>query len=80
MTSTFVSASIFSAGLILGYTLRAWRVQRSPARLIPRRRLAPGGQGSSHLDLRPRPAGFLDKVQFVGGIRRISPTRWGMTR
>lgn len=28
MTSAFVSASIFGAGLILGYALRAWRVQR----------------------------------------------------
>jgi len=31
MTSAFVSALIFSAGLISGYALRAWRVQRSPA-------------------------------------------------
>lgn len=30
MTSAFVSAFIFGAGLILGYALRAWRVQRSP--------------------------------------------------
>jgi len=32
MTSAFLSAFIFSAGLISGYALRAWRVQRSPAR------------------------------------------------
>lgn len=31
MTSAFVSASVFGAGLILGYALRAWRVQRRDA-------------------------------------------------
>jgi len=31
MTSAFFSASIFGAGLILGYALRAWRVQRRGA-------------------------------------------------
>ncbi|WP_130211903.1 hypothetical protein [Bradyrhizobium genosp. SA-3] len=31
MASAFVSASIFGAGLILGYALRAWRVQRRAA-------------------------------------------------
>ncbi|WP_143035550.1 hypothetical protein [Bradyrhizobium sp. Rc2d] len=29
MASAFVSASIFGAGLIVGYALRAWRVQRT---------------------------------------------------
>jgi len=31
MTSAFVSAFVFSLGIILGYALRAWRVLRSPA-------------------------------------------------
>ena len=31
MASALVSASIFGTGLILGYVLRAWRVQRGDA-------------------------------------------------
>ena len=46
MTSAFVAASIFGAGLIVGYALRAWRAQPRGATSV---------RGASHRMSEPAP-------------------------